>query len=95
MRKYEVWHRITHEFYMGEIEANDKDEAEEKAIHDLPMSREMELYDENQEFIIEKMHDVVICDECGIETDEKEYVETQDGRELCFGCDSKRLIDEQ
>ncbi len=35
------------------------------------------------------------CDECDIVIEADEYVETIDGRVLCYGCDSKRLIDEQ
>lgn len=42
--KYEVWHRIISEFYLGEIEAKDKD------IRKLPMSSE------NEEFIIEEIN---------------------------------------
>jgi len=36
------------------------------------------------------------CDECEIEIDDDTgYVVTIDDRKLCYGCDSKRLIEEQ
>jgi hypothetical protein len=33
------------------------------------------------------------CNRCGIETDE--YVSTINDENLCYGCDAKRLIEEQ
>jgi hypothetical protein len=92
MRKYEIWHRVTNEFYLGEVFAEDKDMAEEKAIDLLPMSRDD--YQEQEEFVVEAIGEQY-CDRCKIELNDKEYVETIDNETLCYGCDSKRLIDEQ
>ena len=35
------------------------------------------------------------CDECGLIMVKDESITTIDGRILCYGCDSKRLIKEQ
>ncbi len=53
MTKFDVWHRVIHEHYLGEIEAEDRDKAEELAYNEITMSRDD--YDTSEEFIVEKV----------------------------------------
>jgi hypothetical protein len=54
MAKYEIIHKITREMYLGEIEAEDIDEARELAIDLLPLS--IEDYDTDDEIIANRVY---------------------------------------
>ena len=54
MARYEVTHKVTQEFYFGEYEAKDKEDAYNQAISDLPMTRD-DYKENDDEFIIEEL----------------------------------------
>lgn len=74
-KTYEVWQKITHDLYLGEYEAEDRDEAIELAMNDLPMSREIDddTYDTTEEMIAEPHGENCECEDC----------------ETCFHCGKK------
>lgn len=73
------------------IKAKSKKEAEDKFYSGDDWLDE-ETGGEN--YVIETINDVVFCSKCGCQCND-DYVETINNKNLCYACDSKRLIKEQ
>ena len=67
MKKYKAWYNVTYYHYLGIIEANSIEEAREKALNKLPMSRDgyntnetifVDEADEGDEEAIKKQYNV-------------------------------------
>ena len=55
MTLFEISHKVVSEYYIGEVEAEDRDDALNKAMNMLPLSKED--YDYSEDLIIEEVEE--------------------------------------
>lgn len=55
MTLFEISHKVVSEYYIGEVEAEDRDDALNKAMNMIPLSKEEYEYDDD--FIIEEVEE--------------------------------------